>query len=92
MAYIAGAGSSGIYTPTKSAADQVNEVLGNIRGSFANDGRSYKDKTGQAPLTEKAQDTVEDIVGGAASVLDVLIDNWKLLLIAFVGLIIVLRK
>ena len=89
MAYAAtGGGGAGI------GYDPIYDALGNIRG-MASDGRTNKEKTGQIPITEKAQDTAESIVinvvSGGATVLDLLANNWKLILIAVVGLLIVLK-
>lgn len=51
--------------------------LANIRGPGAGY-TTYKDRTGQAPFTERAQTAIEDAI---LSPIEFITQNWKLLLI-----------
>lgn len=76
----------------QGAARAAYDAINNLRGTATNP-YSYKERTGQKPASERAQDTVETIVGTTAdSIADFLAGNWKMILLAAVALIILLRE
>lgn len=76
----------------QGAARAAYDAINNLRGTATNP-YTYKERTGQKPASERAQDAVETVVATTAGTLESFVmGNWKMILLAAVALIILLRE
>ncbi len=65
--------------------NNIYDLLANLRGPGSGSMYSYKEQTGQKPFTERAQDTLEEVI---LSPIEFIMQNWKLVVIAAVAFVI----